>query len=339
MGERRRATAKDVGALAKVSTASVSRVLSGRRPVTKEVHERVIAAARELGYVPNHFGSALRRQQSATLGVLVPKITNPFFPSVLEELEAAAQEIEFHVLIAVSNYDAEIERQRLRELVARNVDACVVVPASWKSSGAGIREAHVSVPVIQFDGRAENADVPHIGMDNKHAVSLLMAHLTEQGRRRIAFVGGGLATSPDVERYEAFAEIARQSPHVAQFIEVPGGDYSFDTGRRGAHEVASSEFRADAVVCSNDIIALGLIEELTRLGTRVPADVAVCGIDDIGFSGLFQPTLTTVRQPLREMSRVALEELSREADLGTVPAGSRRLEGELVVRMSTGGTT
>jgi LacI family transcriptional regulator len=334
--QRPRATAKDVGALAGVSTASVSRVLSGRRPVTDSVRRRVIAAASELGYVPNHFGRALRRQRSGTIGLLVPQITNPFFPLLIEEFEAAAQDMEFHVLIAVSHYDVGTERQRLRELVALNVDACVIVPADAVSSAEAIIEAHASVPLTQLDGRTSAADVPHIGMDNQHAVSLLFSHLLDRGRRSIAFVTGGLATSPDVERYEAFRELAAQSTGQARFMDVQGLDYSFDTGRRAAAEIAHADPVVDAVICSNDVIALALIEELERLGKRVPQDVAVCGVDDIGFSGLFRPTLTTVRQPMREMSRLAVDELKNRHPAARRDARqSIRIKGELVVRMSS----
>lgn len=337
MKVRLRATAKHVGALANVSTASVSRVMSGTRPVSADVRERVIAAALELGYVPNHFGSSLRRRASGTLGVLVPKITNPFFPMVLEYLESVAQESELRVLIAVSHYDVATERQRLREFVAHNVDACVVVPASWEFSAEGIREAHAVVPVIQFDGRTQDTDVPHIGMDNRHAIAILMDHLVARGRRSIAFVSGGLATSPDVERHEAFVEIAKSSAPIAYFSDLPGGDYSFEAGRRAARELFRGSVQPDGVICSNDMIALGCLEELERLGKLVPEDVAVCGVDDIGFSGLFRPTLTTVRQPLQTMAQATLKELAREAEFGVGAADSMRFQGELVVRMSTGG--
>jgi LacI family transcriptional regulator len=324
--------------MANVSTATVSRVLSGNRPVSSDIRDRVEAAARELGYVPNHFGSALRRRESATVGVLVPRITNPFYPLVLEELEAAAQDIEFHVLIAVSGYDVDTERQRLREFVARNVDACVVVPASWARSGEAIRATHEVVPVIQFDGQSEGAHVPHIGMDNAHAVTALVEHLLERGRRSLVFLGGGLATSPDLERRRAFREIAGRMGDRARFAEIPGDDYSFETGRRAADELVRGELRPDAVIASNDMIALGCIEGLERLGVHVPDDMAVCGIDDIGFSGLFRPTLTTVRQPLAEMSRVALNQLRLDADGDTGPPGSTRFTGSLVVRMSSTST-
>jgi LacI family transcriptional regulator len=334
--KRMRATAKDVGALAGVSTASVSRALSGTRPVSEDVRTRVVAAALELGYVPNHYGRALRRQKSGILGLLVPQITNPFYPLLIEEVEAAAQDSSFRVLIAVSHYDVATERKRLRELVALNVDACLVVPASWRLSVEGILEAHAAIPVIQLDGKASGAQVSHIGMDNRHAVSLLIKHVLEQGRRSIAFVTGGLATSPDVERYDAFTKAAKRSAKLARFIEVRGDDYSFDTGRRAAEEIGRAETLADAVICSNDMIALGLIEELERRGRRVPQEVAVCGIDDIGFARLYRPTLTTVRQPLREISRIALDELKQAVGLEERQV-SKRLKGELLVRMSTGG--
>jgi LacI family transcriptional regulator len=337
VSSRGRATAKDVGALAGVSTASVSRVLSGRRPVSDDVRGKVMAAAAELGYVPNHFGRALRRQRSGTLGLLVPQITNPFFPLLIEEFEAAAQDSDFHVLIAVSHYDVDTERQRLRELVALNVDACLIVPASWKGSQDAIREAHAAVPLTQLDGRTPAKDVFHIGMDNRHAISLLVSHLVERGRRSIAFVTGGLATSPDVERYEAFKAVARRPAQSASFSVVKGLDYSFATGRWAAEQVVQAGTRADAVICSNDMIALALIEELGRLGRRVPDDVAVCGVDDIDFASLLRPTLTTVRQPLKRMSQLAMERLTQEVEPGASAGKSQRVKGDLVVRMSTGG--
>ena len=336
--QRSRATAKDVGALAGVSTASVSRVLSGRRPVTESVRERVVAAAEQLGYVPNHFGRALRRQQSGTIGLLVPQITNPFFPLLIEEFESTAKEMAFHVLVAVSHYDVPTERERLRELVALNVDACVIVPAHAEQSAPAIVEAAATVPLMQLDGHTHAEGVLHIGMDNDDALEQLVGHLLEAGRRSIVFVTGGLATSPDVERYEAFTELAGRSSDDVEFTTIHGADYSFETGRRAAGEIVQDRQQVDAVICSNDVIALALIEELETLGTSVPSDIAVCGVDDIGFARLFRPTLTTVRQPMREMSRLALEELTRPPGTEREPRVAMRVRGELIVRMSTGGT-
>jgi LacI family transcriptional regulator len=118
---------------------------------------------------------------------------------------------------------------------------------------------------------------------------------------------------------------------------VKGADYSFATGRWAAEQVVHGAAPADAVICSNDMIALALIEELERLGRHVPDDIAVCGVDDIDFASLLRPTLTTVRQPLKQLSRLALARLSDEAEPLELTASSKRVKGELVVRMSTGG--
>lgn len=333
---RSRATARDVGALAGVSTASVSRVLSGNRPVSDEVRDKVEAAAVQLGYVPNHFGRALRQRRSGTFGLVVPAITNPFFPALIEALEASARGEGYHVLIANSHYDPDVERQRLRELAGMHVDACLVVPASYTASSAAITEAHGAMTVIQYDGCAQRVDVPHVGMDNAAAVTALVEHLEALGRRDIVFVSGGLRTSPDIERDAAFVRLAVRPDVQSRLTRLDSGDYSFDAGRSAAEALVRSRPTADAVVCSNDVIALGLINGLALSGRRVPDDVAVCGIDGLSLAQLFPPGLTTVVQPLQEMARRTVEWLSSDDPQPEVLDRSSSIPGTLVVGASSG---
>ncbi len=318
-------TVHDVARLAGVSTASVSRVLSGRRTVGADVDERVRSAAAELGYQVNAVGRSLRRQSTETVGLVIADITNLFFPSLTKALEDAFAHQGLGLLLADAANDIARERDAVSRLLARQVDALLITPVSRLQSRRTIDEANQRTTVVQLDRRA-STKAHYVGMDNSQAVSDVLAHLAELGRMSPVFIGSDPHISTTWERQRAFSRLAPTGDRVLT------GDFSLDWGRTATIEALERWPDTDALFCADDLIAVGAVEQLRAMGHRLPGPVAVVGFDDTLLVRLHTPPVSSVRQPLAEMAAAAVELAVSTANL----AVQRRLfPGTLQARPST----
>ena len=258
-------TVHDVARLAGVSTASVSRVLSGRRTVGADVDERVRSAAAELGYQVNAVGRSLRRQSTETVGLVIADITNLFFPSLTKALEDAFAHQGLGLLLADAANDVARERDAVSRLLARQVDALLITPVSRLQSRRTIDEANQRTTVVQLDRRA-STKAHYVGMDNSQAVSDVLAHLAELGRTSPVFIGSDPHISTTWERQRAFSRLAPTGDRLLT------GDFSLDWGRTATLERWPD---TDALFCADDLIAVGAAEQLRSMGHRLPSPIAV----------------------------------------------------------------
>lgn len=325
MIQRTSVTVHDVARLAGVSTASVSRALSGRRRVSADVAERVRSAADELGYQVNTVGRSLRRQSTETVGLVVADITNLFFPSLTKALEDAFAQQGLGLLLADAGDDVTREREAVARLLARQVDALLITPVSRWQSRRTIDEANLRTTVVQLDRHASNK-AHYVGMDNGRAVSDVLAHLTELGRTSPVFIGSDPHISTTWERQRAFSRLA---PHGDRVLT---GDFSLDWGRTATIEALRRWPDADALFCADDLIAVGAAEQLRTMGHPLPGPVAVVGFDDTLLVRLHTPPVSSVRQPLAEMAAAAVELAAAPAD---TPVQLRLFPGTLQARPST----
>ena len=303
--DSRRATIHDVARFAGVSTASVSRALSGARKVRPDVAAKVLDAAKELGYAPDEVGRSLRKRETRTVGLVVADITNPFFPALVQAVAAGLHAAGFGLLLADASDDPQLELDSVRLLLARRVDALLITPCHRQRSRAAVLESSQQVPTVQLD-RFASAAADYIGMDHDAAVRDVLEHLSATGRRRPAMIASDPHVSTAWERQNAYLRRSvSMDPSAPERLLV--GTFSFDWGRQAAAEVLRRWPKTDALVCANDLIALGAIEQLGRMGVKVPTDVAVVGFDDTMFAILKEPSLTSVRQPLTQMARAAVD--------------------------------
>ncbi|MFJ6214836.1 LacI family DNA-binding transcriptional regulator [Streptomyces sp. NPDC092296] len=346
-------TLKDVARLSGCSVATVSRVLAGTRPVGAETARRVREAAESLGYRPNQVARALRSRSTGTIGLVLPQITNPFFPSLVRELEHALHAGGRAVLLADCDDDPAIEAARISALLDRQVDALLVIPVDEKRSRAAVTAAAARVPLVLLDRACGPGVADSVGIDNAAGMALVLEHLAATGRRRICFVGAAGTNSAAVERRAAYeAGVAALDPQAPGRVEL--GDFSVAWGRAAVDRIWPD--RPDAIVCANDLIALGALRRLQQLSVDVPGEVAVTGFDDIPIATLADPDLTTVRQPSGELAaeaaRLLDQRLADQRPADQRPADQRpadgrprspraiRLAPQLVIRASSApGTT
>lgn len=329
-------TIKDVAERAKVSVATASRVLSGGQRVSPELSSRVRKAARDLGYRHNAIARALRFGTTASVGMIVPEIGNPFFPSLVEAVERTLNQTGRDLLLCDSQQDSEMELRRARTLVARQVDGLIIIPVSASSSAAMLEEIGPQLPVVQLDRYVEGYLGDWVGIDNALGISLAVNHVVSLGAKRVVFASATPESSAASHRLAGFTDAAERHTFVS--VDPPLlGTFSAEWGREVALQLLSNDSLPDAIVCGNDEIAVGLLGEFHRAHVRVPEDIMVTGFDDIRFAGLADPPLTTVRQPHEMIATECLRLLATRIADADLPVQRIAIAPSLIVRESTRG--
>ena len=326
-----RSSVHDVAREAGVSIATVSRVLTGSRSVRKASADAVLEAAAKLGYRPNHLGRALRRQSTQAIGMIVPRVDNPFFPSVVQAAERYLRSRGYALLLSTSDDDPVIEGQRVDMLLDRHVDGLLISPCHVAHSAAAIEEATGHVPIVQLDRGTNHYDGDFVAVDDSNGIWQLVTHVRETGRSDLAYIGGDISSWSGARRFNAFTDAA---PAVSD-DRILLGEFSEQWGYRGARRILSRDDPPDAIICGNDLIAIGVLTAAGELGVRIPEDLAVTGYDDIDLARICRPALTTMRQPVPELTRQAIDLLLARLEEPDRPATQAFLQTKLIVRAST----
>jgi len=315
-----------------VSTASVSRALSGARSVRADTLRRVLDAAGQLEYKVNPMASALRGKVTRTVGMVVPDLVNPFFPAVVSAVEDALHHSGMSLFLCDANDSPEVEAERLAALLARSVDGVIVSPVDAVQSRAAVAAAAKRIPLVQVDRRV-NVDSDVVSVDHGRGIQLVLEHLIGEGCCSFAFVTTAGRSSIARERLEAYIRCVRPIDR-ASASRVLAGDLSIAWGNEAARRLAG-DYCPEAVVCANDLIAVGVLQGLRGQGIRAPEDVAVTGYDDSILAGVVEPKLTTVRQPLGPLGQEAVRLVISAIESPGLPRRELRLLPELVVRESS----
>lgn len=331
---RRMPTAADVGRLAGVSPATVSRAFNSPALLDAQTLARVRNAATRLEYRPHGLARSLRSRRSLVMGVLIPSLTNTYFAEMVERVQALLAERGYTTLIASSHYDAEAELAAVKAMAAQRVDALLRVG----------RDLHAQThPTLQRLGipclRAWVCDgePPCIGFDHDAAMRELTRHLLALGHRRFALVAPFVALH-DARRSrlaavrEALADAGVALPAAAV---VDDRGFGIAGGRAALLELRERAVAATAVICSNDAIAAGVVLQAQALGLHVPRDLSVTGYNDIDLAAAFEPPLTSVATPMAEHAAQVVEALLALAD-GRMPDTPAALPTRLVPRGSSG---
>jgi LacI family transcriptional regulator, galactose operon repressor len=324
----RTSTIADVARAAKVSTGTVSHVLSGARNVRPETRERVERAIAELDYRPNTIARALTSRRTRTVGMVVPDVTNPFFADLIWQVERALTDADYALIFGNSANDPERERSYLEGLLERRVDAAVLVVTADADESLLCRIAD-EIPTVHVDRPAGVADAV-IG-DNAAGTAVAIDHLVALGHRRIALINGDERLPTALERRAGFdAALARHGLEASAHVS---GQFTLESGYRLA--LGLLESGPTGVLAGNDLIAMGVLNAAADCGVRVPAALSVVGYDDIAYAAFTSPPLTTVRQPGGEMGTETARLLLSRLDGYEGAARRVVVHPELVVRGST----
>lgn len=296
----------DVAARAKVSTATVSRVLTGRRAKDDEIAQRVRQAAEELRYSVNYAASALRSDITNTLGVVIPDPADSFVSNMLVELETAASDTGKQLLVGIGS-DAPTQNRRIETAISRRVDALLVIP-SRDANLSSLLDGFVGmVPMVQISGQSTSFHINWVGVDERASMELALTHLSERNSHAIAFFSSCVDSNAAAELFATFQSLSNL---LNLFTEPSWTTFGERTMRRG-YEDAKRLFEAkgnlpDAIICADDVVAVGAMLALKELGVAVPGNVKVIGSGDSALTGITTPTLTSLHPPYHHIAEEAL---------------------------------
>jgi LacI family transcriptional regulator len=331
--KRPRVTIKDVAEECGLALSTVSNAMTNKSYVTEETRKRVQEAANRLGYRASAIARGLRLNRTSAIGVLVADAANPSVVDHLRGIDDVTTRENFSVILCNTDGSEARQLMLMQALHDRHVDGMVLI--SQHCRAAEIRALVCDIPFVLMHRRCSEFSDPYVGTDNRQAVEVSMQHLVGLGHRRIAFVPGPPESSTVQERLYAYREIVRQHGlHNDESLIVPS-DYGVEAGRVVADAIFAMERRPTAIMASNDMNALGILEVARERGIRIPEDVSLVGADDIPFAKFSGVDLTTTRPPRRKMGVRAAEMLIRMIKGEDLAAEAHIFSTELVVRGST----
>ncbi|MEU9828161.1 LacI family DNA-binding transcriptional regulator [Micromonospora chersina] len=332
------ASIKEVARQAGVSLGTVSNVLNRPNSVTPATRQRVLDAIAELGYVRNDSARQLRAGQSRTVAIVVLDVANPFFTDVVRGAEQVVEEAGAMLVVCNSGEDSARERRHLELLEEQRVRGVLITPVGHGRQPNLERLHKRGIPVVLVDRGSGRASRCSVSVDDVMGGRLAMEHLLDQGHRNVAYLGGPFAIQQVADRHAgAQAALAERGSGAALRV-ASTTSLTVAAGRRAAEELLTLPVRQrpSAVFCANDLIALGVLQEVTARGLRVPDDLAIVGYDDIEFAGAAAVPLSSVRQPREQLGRTAAQLLLEEAEGGEAHRHRHVVfQPELVVRHSS----
>ncbi len=335
-----RLTMTDVAKAADVSASTVSLFLRRPEAVSPHLAERVGRVIDEMGYVPNLVAGSLAAAQSRTVAVILPSIINSFYAETYNTLQALFHGAQYQTLLGVSEFSPEREEALIRAFLAWSPAAVVVTGLQHTERGRAMLQA-AGVPVVEMwdmPSTPEEVVDLSVGFSHFEVGRRQTGHLYDQGSRKVAYIGAAVHQDLRVRsRTDGYEDEVRQRGLHAPIAYTAPDAASTPVGVGLIEEVLAAHPDIDGVVCSNDLLALGVLFEARRHGLRVPEDLAVIGFGDLSFAKASQPALTTVRPPQREIGRLAASQVLARLGGAATPAGHHSLDCKLLVRGSTRG--
>lgn len=326
---------REVAKKAGVSVATVSRTFNRVRSVSPDIAARVWSAIDEIGYVPNRQARGLVSGRSRILGLIVSDITNPFFPELIQGFERVAVRSGFEVLLGSTSYDPATTASAVRRMIERNVEGVAVMTSEMESSLIGqLTNRHIPLAFVDVGPSAPH--ISNICVNYQAGMRQGVQHLRRLGHRHLAFISGPLTLKSARLRREAFLQCLTEAQLDTDRAAILEGDHTLDGGFNAVQELLSTPDRPTAVMCSNDLTAIGVLRGIDAEGLRTPRDMSVIGFDDIYMAQFTLPALTTVRLSRSDLAHQAFEALIADIERSAASAGAIYwLDTRLIVRGST----
>jgi len=316
-----------------LSPATISLVLNdapGVRAIPQETRDRVKAAAAKFDYRPSFYARSLRKRQTFSIGVLVPDLSDSYSAQVLTGVEESLIEEGYFYLTASHRRKPDLIEEYPRMLMERSVEGFILIDT--------VLEHRFKIPAVAVAGHRQIPGITNVALDQRRAAELTLRHLCQLGHHRIAFMRGGSHSSDADERWDCLKAVAREFGIVVRpelTVELKLMVSTPELGYEPASELLSRKAHFTAIVCYDDIAAIGAIRAIRDHGLRVPEDISVVGFDDIQSAAFYNPSITTIRQPLYEMGRIAARILLERVRGQAAAPRTLPVLPELVIREST----
>jgi len=323
-------TIKDVALKSGVTVTTVSRVLNNRGYISDATRDKVHAAMKELNYQPNEIARSLFKKKSGLIGLIIPNVGHPFFAELTQYVELHAYAAGFKVILCNSYRDGVKENDYIDMLRRNQVDG-IIMGSHTLDYG---RFLALRMPIVTLD-RFFSEDIPSVTSDNYRGGILATELLIRKGCKKLAHISGPLALSTQANRrFDGFKEIAEKAGIPYVVTETALNRFEDEEYREKTEALLTAHPDIDGVFCSSDVIAANFIQIARLRGLRIPQDIQIVGFDDIRMASLLTPALTTIRQPIEEMARTAVETLRKMVD-GEERQAMHMLPIELIEREST----
>lgn len=325
------ANVKDVAKLAKVSTATVSRVLTDSGNVTEVNQKKVWEAVKQLEYYPNSIGRQLRKMETKTILVIVPDITNSFFSGILRGIEKVAMANGYQALLG--DTQNKLADDYFTYLYEKKVDGVILLTS--KIDIEHLKKLYNHFPVVLACESVYGVDIPTVSIHNRNSAEQITKYLINLGHRKIAHITGPLDGVLGKNRLAGFKnEMKKNNLDIVNDFIIEG-DFSLESGYKIGETIANKSNKPSAVFAANDEMAIGIIKTLKQHSLNVPDDIAIVGFDNVKLSEIIEPELTTFAQPTYEIGGKAMELLLKLMKGKEVKTNRVYLKGEILERKST----
>jgi len=299
-GNMKYITLKMVAEKAEVSVNTASRAINNRPDINLETKKRVLRIAKELGYIRNAAAVALRTKKTGTIGVVIADNRNPFYAEVLNGMEEAAREKNYHIILANTQRDYKKEEEAISLLLAKRVDGLLITPVQDRDDDIkNLIDANIPFVVVGRD--FENIEVDAIYNDEVKGGFLATEYLIKKGHKRIALIDGFLYKSPAKNRLEGYKKALNKYRIPLDDSLISVGDINIEDGHERTKQMLEKNLGFTAIFAYNDMMAFGSMQAIKEKGLRIPEDIGLVGYDDIPFSSLISPALTTIRLKKQEL--------------------------------------
>ena len=326
-------TIKDIAKEADVSVTTVSRVLNNKPDVGDDTRSKILKIIDEMNYNPNSVARGLVMQKTHTIGLIIPDISNPFFPEVAKAIEDKAQKLGYSVIFFNTDNHLEREKKAVELFKSKQVDGLIVSLSLGNEEI--LKELKASnYPVVQIDRSVLNNSYPLVSIDNKNSAYQIVEYMLKKGYRKIAHISGDLNTTTARERLEGYKKAISDYGIEINEDYIIEGDYTQHSGFEAVKKLLKLKDSPTAVFAANDLSAAGVYKALFAADLKIPEDMAVAGHDDIGIASLLRPELTTMRQPKYSLGERAVSVLLKMINNSGTECEDQILKTNLIIRES-----
>lgn len=306
-----RVTIKDIAKKAGVSYATVSRALNNHPDVNQNTRKEIVELAKEMNYQPNAIARSLINKKTDTIGLLIPDITNPFYPEVARGVEETAVEKNYNIFLCNTNWNMDREEHYINALLQKQIDGLIMTPSTEDLEHLEIL-MNSNLKTVFISSYIDHPDYVSVIVDNIKGVKKAVYHLLKNGHKDICFIGAGESRFANQQRLYGYKQalIENNIEVKEKLIKNEGNSYNIKDGYKLMKNILEDNMKKPtAVICYNDLYALGAIQAIKEKNLNVPQDIAVIGFDDISFASLPEIQLTTVAQPKYQMGSIAFNTL------------------------------